>query len=655
MLRPQQNACRECQHLDGFWEFQAAKDNGRDQGFPSGLPKPRRIGVPSSWNEQYLDLHNHFYEGWYQKRFFINGSWKGRRVFLYFGSVCQNAEVWLNSVRLGSHVGPHLPFEFDVTKSLDFDKENLLIVLADGSLDMEALPPATLSDSDVRAGWGNAYPSVAYDFFPFSGIHRPVVLCSLPGGSSSKEDNEGLRRICDIHVDAQMNDERTAEVSCEVELNGPFVGQVRFAIEGREELETEVHRVCGASKVQARLTLEEPRIWDIGNGQLYTIAVTVESSGHLVDMYRMRFGVRNIEVRGNQFLLNGKPVHFKGFGKHEDFDVIGKGLCHPLIIKDYDLMEWIGANSFRTSHYPYAEEWLDIADERGVLVISENPFVGLGQRLYKQSIIDKALPVVELHMRRDRNHPCVVMWSLANEPNGPENLANGDKDPTEEEKQACLNFYEVLTRKARSLDSTRPLTYAMHMDPESNPMANLFDVLCVNKYFGWYEWTGMIDESLDDMVDHLQKFYDTFRKPIIFAEFGADAVAGVHHLPEVMFSEEYQSKIVERQYTKLLSKPWFLGAHVWNFADFRVGQSITRIIFNRKGVFTRSRQPKLVAHTLKRLWGTARFSGDLGDLKSPPGSPQKELSTLRHELEVKDEEIRKVREELEKMRLSRST
>ncbi|CAK0803151.1 unnamed protein product [Prorocentrum cordatum] len=270
-------------------------------------------------------------------------------------------------------------------------------------------------------------------------------------------------------------------------------------------------------------------------------------------------------------------------------------------------MQWVGANSFRTSHYPYAEEWLDFADERGVLVISENPFVGLGPRLYKQSVLQRALPVVEAHVRRDRNHPCVVMWSLANEPNGPGPVQGEEEErpASPEETEACMVFFRALVGLTRSLDPARPLTYAMHLDPDSNPMAVLFDVLCVNKYYGWYEWTGRIEDSLVDFVLDVESFHKAFGKPVLLAEFGADAVAGVHQLPEVMFSEEFQSKIVELQYTRLLDRPWFLGAHVWSFADFRVSQSITRMVHNRKGVFTRAREPKLVAHTLRRLWRPA--------------------------------------------------
>ncbi len=133
-------------------------------------------------------------------------------------------------------------------------------------------------------------------------------------------------------------------------------------------------------------------------------------------------------------------------------------------------------------------------------------------------------------------------------------------------------------------------------------MAEFFDVLCVNKYFGWYNWTGRLEESIDAFLETLESYRKAFGKPVLLSEFGAGAVAGEHQLPAVMFSEEYQSRTIELQYEAVRKLPWCIGTHVWNFADFRVGQSLTRVVNNRKGVFTRDRQPKLAAHTLRRLW-----------------------------------------------------
>jgi beta-glucuronidase len=585
MLRPQQNKKRELHCLDGIWDFQLAKGDGIEKRLFNGLTHPRKIGVPGSWNEQLIDSYLHFDEGWYEKRFIAPDSYRDKRVMLYFGSVCQNAVVWLNGIKLGEHIGPHLPFEYDVTKQIRVGEENRIVVLADGTLDTEALPPASMSANDLRTGWSKVFPATAYDFFPFSGIHRPVYIYTT--------DNTF---IADVHVKTTPSDS-SATVCCNIKLSGDVSGKIQIIVEGQ----THTLSLMSESTIEnLSFEIRNPRIWDIGKGELYDLEIQLFSENTLTDCYRVRFGIRSIKVENNQFLLNGKPVVFKGFGKHEDFDVIGKGLSTPLIIRDYDLLEWIGANSFRTSHYPYASEWLDVADEKGVLVISETPFVGLNARLYKEDILNKALRVLEEFIVRDRNHPSVVMWSLANEPN-----SSGSVD-TKDKYDACMRFYSKLVETTKRLDSTRPVTYAAHSTPTENPMAQLFDVLCINKYYGWYECLGHIDESVPYLINELEGFYEKYHKPIILAEFGADCIHGEHQIPEVMFTEEFQSKIIETQIDALKEKPWMIGFHVWNFADFKVGQSLGRMILNRKGVFTRARQPKMAAHTLRRLWKAYR-------------------------------------------------
>lgn len=99
----------------------------------------------------------------------------------------------------------------------------------------------------------------------------------------------------------------------------------------------------------------------------------LSSNGKIVDQYSLQVGIRTIEVRGDSILLNGQPIYLKGFGRHEDFPITGRGLVEAVIIKDYALMEWIGANSFRTTHYPYSEQMMDLADRLGFLVIDEIP------------------------------------------------------------------------------------------------------------------------------------------------------------------------------------------------------------------------------------------------------------------------------------------
>ena len=120
------------------------------------------------------------------------------------------------------------------------------------------------------------------------------------------------------------------------------------------------------------------QLWRPGAGYLYTLDVEVLGpGGELVDVYPQPFGVRTVAVDGHRFLINGEPFHFTGFGKHEDFAVHGRGHDLAVMVHDFELLEWIGANSFRTSHYPYDEAVLDYADRHGVVVIDETAAVGL--------------------------------------------------------------------------------------------------------------------------------------------------------------------------------------------------------------------------------------------------------------------------------------
>ena len=180
------------------------------------------------------------------------------------------------------------------------------------------------------------------------------------------------------------------------------------------------------------------------------------------------------------------------------------------------------------------------------------------------------------------------MWSLANEP----------WDCKDENEW----FFEGLANKMRSLDTTRPITYVACLEAHRNKAMKHFDVVCMNKYCGWYDGPGQLYESDEAFEKFVDEYYEAYKKPIILTEFGADAIAGMHNDPPLMFTEEYQCDMVVRQYNILRTKPYVIGAHVWAFADFRTAQTISRIVNNHKGVFTRDRQPKLVAHALKELW-----------------------------------------------------
>ena len=129
------------------------------------------------------------------------------------------------------------------------------------------------------------------------------------------------------------------------------------------------------------------------------------------------------------------------------------------------------------------------------------------------------------------------------------------------------------------------------------------DLVCLNRYAGWYTEAGRIDEGCARLSRELDELHAAYPKPVIMTEFGADCIAGCHALEPEMFSEEYQSLLIERTIGVLRSKPYVVGEHVWNLCDFKTSQEVKRFGgMNLKGVFTRDRRPKMAAHMLRRLW-----------------------------------------------------
>jgi beta-glucuronidase len=573
MLYPQANSCREVFEVNGFYRFKVDPgDVGEKRKWYERLDECRELAVPGSWNEQCAELSDFNGIGWYEKQVSVPSSWADRRVWLRVGSVNQDARVWLNGRPLGEHVGGYLPFEFDVTETVVFGKPNRLTIRVDNTLRRFTLPPGHKGHESPPGFWCSR-PDVPFDFYPMGGVQRPVYLYA-----TSRTRVEQVAITTDIKGDS-------ARVACRIRVSGTDAEKVRLSVDGvvREA-------PLDSEDVAAELELANPILWEPGRPHLYELRVELWRGDKRIDEYVQTFGVRSVRMTKTQLLLNGRPVFLKGFGKHEDFHVIGKGLSCPLIVRDFDMLHWIGANSFRTSHYPYAEEVYDYADRHGILVIDEAPFVGLGDAILTEPMLERAKTVIGEMIARDRNHPCVVAWSLANEP-----MVSRDLEKAEW-------FFKEMAEYARSLDPTRPIMYVAHETPATQTMAKYFDAVGVNKYYSWYEHVGDLSLATQPLVEMLTAFHEQFGIPVLLSEFGADAVAGLHSYPERMFTEGYQMKVVKRQYEAIKDLPFVIGAHVWNFADFATGQSISRVGGNRKGVFTRAREPKMAAYALRELW-----------------------------------------------------
>ena len=574
MLYPQSNPLRQALDISGIWDFCIdPRSAGASGGWAHGLPTSRPIAVPASWNDQYLDLHDYLGLAWYQTTFDLPWGWDDRKISLRFGSVNYLASVWVNGVLAGRHEGGHLPFEFDIS-ALVQPQQNRLVVCVDGALAPDRVPPGNVPPDPNDVFANQNFPAASFDFFPYCGIHRPVwITARHPDGIDDLKITTGIDGV-------------NGEVAVELWAGAP--GVARFLVSGHGAQVSAEAPISGG-RAAATLAVPSALLWEPGAPHLYTLAVEVHQDGAPIDRYTLPIGIRTIAVAGDRLLLNGKPIVLKGFGRHEDFAVAGRGLLPPVIVKDYALLEWIGANSFRTSHYPYSEEMLMLADRLGYLVIAETPAVGL---FFAEEGLARRLELCRQFtqelIERDRNHPSVIIWSLANEPHSRPTVSKG--------------FFAELYDQARSLDTSRPITIVSYKGlPEES--FDFLDVVCLNRYFGWYSEMGQLELGLARLSEELDALHTRYPKPLIVTEFGADALPGLHTMPPEMFSEEYQADFIIRYVELFNSKPYIAGQHVWNLCDFKTAQAVHRVGgMNYKGIFTRDRQPKLAAHKLRALW-----------------------------------------------------
>ncbi len=472
MLYPIQNDVRNKLDLSGIWDFRTDEEElGEQEGWYNGLAESRPMAVPGSWNEQYADLLNYLGLSWYVKRSYVPRGWRGERIFLRVGSVNYAATVYVNGVRVGAHEGGHLPFAFEVTDHIRWDAENTFAISVENHLKATRMPSGNLPGA---LGMFGGYPSATFDFFPFAGIHRPVVLYSTPP-----------LFIDDVTVVTNVEGS-TGSVQVKVKLNAAGVQHGTVELRGEGQLLSAPLRFAGA---YAEATLKAPgaRLWSDLDPYLYDLTVRAGE-----DVYALAVGIRTIEVKGTQVLLNGRPVQLNGFGRHEDFIASGKGLNLPALVKDYQLLRWVGANSYRTSHYPYSEEEMQLADREGFLIIDETPSVSI--QFDNEENMAARLPLclryIDEMIARDKNHPSVIMWSVANEPmprNVMERMAGKVIiDPLED---AARDFLHALVARAKELDPTRLVTLVSVM-PGPDAWLETCDVISKNLYWGWYVLGG---------------------------------------------------------------------------------------------------------------------------------------------------------------------
>jgi GNAT superfamily N-acetyltransferase len=563
------------------------------------------VTLPASFGQCLPVLESYEGEGWFRRRFVVPADWRGRRVALRFAAVNYRAAVWVNGEPVGEHADGFLPFEFEAQRLLRWGEENLIAVRADNVRRPGEVP-------GLQRGW-----------LPEGGVLREVSLVAT--------DALHLEHVT---VTAAPSAQGGA-LSLRVELrNGrPVPARVavaaRLTRDGRESARfTSAAQECGGGQ-SALLSLDgvAPGVapWSPEHPNLYDLRVELTDAGAPVDALTVRVGFRRIEAREGRLWLNERPLFLAGFNRHEDSP--RTGMCPDMETTRRDLvdMKSTGANFVRLCHYPHHPGELDLCDELGLLVMGEIPLFwwdGLaeGEENYARKLA-AAERQLRAMVRRDVNHPSVVLWSVSNE--------------THEQRPEVAAGNATLVKLARALDPMRlavhvsnrwragqSARYGAQYEADAAAVAGggaetqfrEDDVICVNAYptlnRRGYAGERDYDPALSTQFwrEELARLSGKYPgKPILVAEFGHASFEGVH---QGAFSEEAQAETLTREFAGM-DAPYVCGAVVWCWADHPWPQTgfCRNLRTSPYGVVTRERRKLKACATLRDLF-RARRAGE---------------------------------------------
>jgi len=501
--------------------------------------------LPGAWIGHSAEMR--YYNGlvWYQRTFESPALAPGKRAFLRFGAVDYSAAVYVNGKLAGRHVGGFTPFALEVTGLLRPGTNQITVGVDSERHDSDVPPPVT--------DWEN-----------YGGITRSVLLVTA---NETYVDDGWVRLGTDGRITAGIQLDGPAMKDAPVALRIPALGLV---LEGRTDANGRWTGSVPAPKKLARWSPDSPALYD----------VAFEGGG---DTLRDRVGFRTIEVKGEDILLNGKPLFLRGICLHEEelgdnpVRAITPAAARALLT---EVKEGLHGNFVRLAHYPHSEVMTRMADELGLLVWSEVP-VYWRVAWTNSDTLATARAMVRENITRDRNRASIILWSVANE------------TPVNDARNA---FLRTLISDVRALDPSRLVTAALLASRQGNvqtiddPLAGDLDVMAANTYNGWYTPDPLA--SLPAI-----EWKSPVKKPLIFSEFGADAQFGYHDATAAphKFSEEYQAEYFRQTLAMAWRIPFLRGTAPWILKDFRSPRRQNPVFqqgWNRKGLISPTGQRK---------------------------------------------------------------
>jgi beta-galactosidase len=402
---------REIMNFNANWQFQNQEDFTSTAILPtqSGylFNGWKTVNLPHTAKIEPLVIVNPWQGiSWYKKDFIPKTEWKNKKVFIEFQGVMQMAEVWLNGKKITTHFGGYTPITIDISKDINFDKTNRLIVKTDNH-DNPEIPPGK--------------PVSKLDFCYYSGIYRNVSLIVTnplhitDAVSENRPANGGIRvwypevsnQLATIAIKTQVQNENSTPESFRLVLKLTDKSGKSIKI---SKSENQTIQVSEAKTVLQKITLQHPLLWYPEHPNLYKLEVDIQQNNKIIDEQHIYIGIRKFEIRNEQLLINGEPLLLIGTNRHQEYPYIGNALSDNAQYRDAVKIKQAGFNIIRLSHYPQSPAFMDACDELGMLTIAAIPgWQFVGDSVFVQRSYQDARDLIH----RDQNHPSVVFWELS--------------------------------------------------------------------------------------------------------------------------------------------------------------------------------------------------------------------------------------------------
>ena len=558
-----------------FTYFAKAKSFNQNQGPSSEQFNDstwQTVNLPHDW---VVDLpfskeasHSHGYKtvgwkypetsvGWYRRKFYIPEKDLGKHISVRFDGIFRDAQVFCNGFYLGHEPSGYATQVYDLTEYLNYGGENLLTVRVDAS---------------TEEGW----------YYEGAGIYRDVWLDKMsqvhvaPFGTFVATHIDLSYKTADVNIEVCLANKGLEAAGCKV------VNRILDAT-GKEVVRTQESSTTLAPKQEEvkllqSATMDNIHLWDLEHPYLYTLYTDVYVGEKLVDTYTTSFGIRNIEFNPQKgFLLNGCPVKLKGTNLHQDHAGVGTGIPDRLWKYRIEKMKSMGSNAIRTSHNPVSPAMLDLCDRMGMLVIEENRLMGINK---------EHVDLLERMIKRDRNHPCIILWSIGNEEWALEGNERG------------LRITQSMSEYVHQLDSTRLTTQGT-----AGGRVSLFGV-DVKGY----------NYLRQNPIDEYHREHPDWYAPVGSEETSGCGTRNVYYtdslrgwMAPINRTAEDDNRIVNamaRGWQFYHERPWLAGLFYWTGLDYRgePNPMLYPATGSQFGIFDYCGFPKDEAFYLKSWW-----------------------------------------------------